>query len=556
MSDVRIGVYFDRAHMTGSEWQMLQSVMATDGLRLAVVVEASGRDAAPVTERPAAIGALRAVAWKAANWSDQLLSTSLRKSNARHLKYSVDARHGLEKIPPDIPRTEIDVAAESLAAADQADVLQRIAACDLDVLVCFGRIAPARPLARFSRFGLWGFLHSNGVTERGRPPGFWEWYRKTGDTGTRLCRWSDGSDDGATIAAASYRTNFISWNENRRRVVAASTIMLLDALAQLRDRGEVPEARCQPFGPSDQQADAPPHPIVSLAALAKLAARWLLYVADRLFVREQWRLLVHEGPSDGVPLQHFDALTPPPDRFWADPFVLSREGRNFVLFEDYSFRSRLGKISAIEFKDGKVVDYGTVLEPPHHLSFPFLFEFENELYMIPESNNASTVEIWKCQEAPYRWEKFRTIMTGVRACDTVLFPHDGTWWLFTRIRRINQQNTSELHLFYSDHPFSQDWQPHPLNPVCRDAKTGRMGGKILRSRDGKIVRCAQSNCHRYGYSIVFCEIRTLTRDDYEERIVSEIKPRWAPGLIGTHHYDSDGRLTAVDACFRRLKRPF
>ena len=64
--------------------------------------------------------------------------------------------------------------------------------------------------------------------------------------GTRLCRWSDGSDDGATIAAASYRTNFLSWNENRRRVVAASAIMLLDALAQLRDRGEVPEPRCQP----------------------------------------------------------------------------------------------------------------------------------------------------------------------------------------------------------------------------------------------------------------------------------------------------------------------
>ena len=53
--------------------------------------------------------------------------------------------------------------------------------------------------------------------------------------------------------------------------------------------------------------------------------------------------------------------------------------------EDYDFRTKRGKISVFEINGNKYEELGTALDEPFHLSYPFIFTVDNELYMCPET---------------------------------------------------------------------------------------------------------------------------------------------------------------------------
>ena len=258
-------------------------------------------------------------------------------------------------------------------------------------------------------------------------------------------------------------------------------------------------------------------------------------------------------PPGSVPISDFRTLVSPHDRYWADPFLVSRDGSHFIFVEDFRYADRKGRISVLEFKDGKIRDYQEIIDTPYHLSFPFIFEHDENLYMIPESSQNNSIDVWSCEKFPYSWRKSHVLMDNVAAVDTVLFEDGNTWWMFTNLRRIKQENLAELHIFYSDHPLSSEWRPHPLNPVVREARNARMAGRVFRTNDGRIIRCAQDNRFRYGYGIVFCEVTCLTQDSYDERIVEELKPLWDRNVVGCHHLDGNSKLTVIDAEFRSVR---
>ena len=61
-----------------------------------------------------------------------------------------------------------------------------------------------------------------------------------------------------------------------------------------------------------------------------------------------------------------------------------------------------------------------VIEEPYHLSYPFLFEFEGELYMIPEKARATRVDLYRCVAFPYQWELVKTLIEGFALADSTL----------------------------------------------------------------------------------------------------------------------------------------
>ncbi|HEU0082655.1 MAG TPA: hypothetical protein VFQ87_07240, partial [Bradyrhizobium sp.] len=88
-------------------------------------------------------------------------------------------------------------------------------------------------------------------------------------------------------------------------------------------------------------------------------------------------------------------LADPGHRFYADPFPVKWQGRTFVFFEDLDHRTGKGIISATEFGDaGPVGEVVPVLEEPWHLSYPFLIEHNDDLWMIPESSEHRDVALY------------------------------------------------------------------------------------------------------------------------------------------------------------------
>ena len=125
----------------------------------------------------------------------------------------------------------------------------------------------------------------------------------------------------------------------------------------------------------------PPVPLAAGVHLLRLVRS----VLTRLWWRDQWQLEVL--PSVGGTSSDRGAavaIRPPEAVFWADPFLLRRNQRTWILFEELAFATNRGHISAIEIDVAgrPVAAPRVVLREPWHLSYPFLWQEGGRLYMI------------------------------------------------------------------------------------------------------------------------------------------------------------------------------
>jgi len=270
----------------------------------------------------------------------------------------------------------------------------------------------------------------------------------------------------------------------------------------------------------------------------------------KLLFFEQWIILF--SPA-GKRWADFSPLLPPKDRIWADPFLWERDGKKVIFYEEQFLDTLRGRISCIILDDaGQIAENFPVLERPYHLSYPFLFEYDEQLYMLPESKQSHRIELYRCLHFPDEWAFERVLMPNVDAVDSTLLAFEGKWWLFTTLLSESGSSWEELSLFYADHPLSDVWTPHPQNPIVRDVHNARSAGRIFTS-EGQLIRPAQDCSVRYGYATNFNRIRTLTENAYAETRISAFEPRFFSKYYATHTWNEVGTARVIDAQMWRLK---
>lgn len=233
-----------------------------------------------------------------------------------------------------------------------------------------------------------------------------------------------------------------------------------------------------------------------------------------------------------------EVISPPRNFYYADPFFWQQGEETWCFFESFDYRTGVGFISAGLFELNQLLNVRTVLEPGYHLSFPFLFEHEGQLFMMPESCASRRIELWRCIAFPDKWVLHKTALEGTNPADSTLAEIDGQWWLFTNISDDPFGDmSSELHLFRADSPMLGTLEPHPLNPVVFNSRCARNAGRIWK-QDGFFYRPAQDNSHgTYGYGLHLMRIEELTMERYRERSVRHIIPTFKRGIVGCHHLD-------------------
>jgi hypothetical protein len=272
---------------------------------------------------------------------------------------------------------------------------------------------------------------------------------------------------------------------------------------------------------------------------------------ERAF-RPQWFLLAGLGGPElrcRPDPKTLSPILPPEDRFWADPFAWSRGASRYVFCEEYPFSTRRGRISVLELGPDLLPKGAAVpiIDEPRHLSYPFLFEYQGQLYMVPETARSRRVDLYRCTQFPHRWILEGSLMTGIEAADATLVEHGGRWWLFCAARHGKERINESLLAFHADSPLSDVWTPHKRNPLVRDYSGGRPGGRIFRDSTGALMRPAQDCVPRYGYGLVLHRIETLTPERYAERRIWRISGRTAGGWRALHHLDWHDGLLVMDA---------
>lgn len=280
---------------------------------------------------------------------------------------------------------------------------------------------------------------------------------------------------------------------------------------------------------------------------------WKRSLAHYFF--EQWVILLAPGSySSEMPRwETFKPILPPPDRDWADPFVWFQGGTYYIFIEEKLYSTNIGRILCLTL-DAKmnVLSSEVVLEKPYHLSYPFLFQHQGELYMVPESHQNNSIDLYKCKNFPFQWEFEKTLVPNIRAVDATLVEKDATWWLFANSFEKGGSSWDTLHLYMADDPLSDEWTAHPQNPIVKDIHSARPAGRFL-VKDGCLIRPSQGSFIRYGHHINFNQVITLNETCYKESATGLLTaPREGP-YLATHTWNESHGLIAIDAIRRRWK---
>jgi hypothetical protein len=274
--------------------------------------------------------------------------------------------------------------------------------------------------------------------------------------------------------------------------------------------------------------------------------------------RVGWRFvsgadILDRGDLEGEPWR---TIPNPGLRCLADPFPIAWRGKMYVFAEDFDHLEGKGVISVIPFDaDGPCGDPVPVLAEPWHLSYPFLYQDQTGIWMIPESSEKRELNIYRGTDFPTRWVREATLLQDVCVADATILRHSGRFWMFTTESRSGR-STDSLSIFVADRLLGP-WRPHLKNPVLLDVASARSGGNVV-VRNGRLWRPVQDCRTRYGGALGLAEILELDESKYCQIVRTVLRPcaAWAGRRL--HTLNRAGNLECIDgsANLLRFKRLF
>ena len=526
---MRIGILVDSLRLSGWRKAVFKRLLDSTEAQIALVILQSETDVG------APVGVISRKVWEIANFAERKLAQRLlHRPLARVRGFAAATLNGEE--------FDFSARLQDVRGAE-SDETEIIAGAKLDAVIDLSRM-PAGVDASLTKLGVWRLAPRRTPQDRSAPLGFWELYR--GEPLVELAVLRRDADGSESEVASACHCNFMwSWSMNDL-LLGMKGASLLETAMKSGEGGSSPR-EAEPT-----LANAGHAPVFFARNYARLAVD----ATERALSEDRWRILLSRG--DG---QASTIIEPPSHSYWADPFITVRGDQHHIFFEEYFFDTRRGVISHVCVENPKPgetlreLKSTVIIDEPHHLSYPFLFDHKGELFMIPESSAARTVEVWRATDFPLGWTRETTLLSGVSAADSSLLQWDGRWWLFTNIDRSGtNDHRSELHIFFADDPLAGPWTPHPRNPVVVDARCGRMAGGFLKAEDGRPIRCGQVQGRKYGQEVSYRLITELTESAYSEAPIEGVAPIIVSKGARTHHVVSRDGMVVADECFMGLKR--
>ena len=396
------------------------------------------------------------------------------------------------------------------------------------------------------RYGGWFFRVDEFSPARGGLPSFWGIHTNRLTSGVFLEKRTSQRNRRTILRAGNYRAIHYSFTKNVDYIYARASAWVSEICRDIvRQKADYLDEEPEP-------REAYPAPIpgnlqVLGFGLRLIKNRIKKWAQDALML-EQWNIGVIRRPIEEVikndsPLSIQWLLAPSRKEAFADPFPI-RSQKSLVFFENFNHRQDKGKISVttLDFSEERR-EISVSLEKLHHLSYPFVFEHEGEVYMIPEEWSTNRITLYRAVRFPSDWRAVSVLVDDIAAVDATLFRHDGFWWLFCSPKE--DEFTATLLIFYARDLFGP-WHPHDQNPVKCDVRNSRSAGSLFRYKD-MIIRPAQDCSESYGGWIALNRVLELSPRQFREATLKVLKPDATnPFDKGIHTINPIGNVVVVD----------
>lgn len=274
-------------------------------------------------------------------------------------------------------------------------------------------------------------------------------------------------------------------------------------------------------------------------------------ISQRLFLSNEYFTIALRFKNDPYKDQKWRFfLNANKNRWFADPMIAVHNGKSYLFYE--ATEGMHGHIEVAEILDDcSLGECRVILSDNYHYSYPFVFCYNDEWYMIPESSDRSKVCLYKAVDFPYDWENV-SVLLNEKAVDTTVFEFNGKYFMLTyMINGVNEiviPKAYELDL--ENRRITRELKWEEPNGLCT------RGAGPLYYIENRLYRPAQMNReHRYGDGIVIYEINQCdscfseTKISEMRSISSKLKGRV---ITGMHTYTVSSDYEAVDIRIRDI----
>lgn len=178
--------------------------------------------------------------------------------------------------------------------------------------------------------------------------------------------------------------------------------------------------------------------------------------------------------------------------FLADPFFVKEKDTFYIFFEHATTKSR-ADIGLLTSVDGTNYKYrGTVLSQKFHLSYPQVFKYRNDFYMVPESKQANSVLLYKAHRFPFDWRVCDTLINNVQLVDPSIYISDSLNIM------VATDYAKNMYVYEADSLFGK-WKLHQ-KPIALIGTESRAGGRFFADKKGLLLP-VQNFTMGYGYGV-------------------------------------------------------
>ena len=245
-------------------------------------------------------------------------------------------------------------------------------------------------------------------------------------------------------------------------------------------------------------------------------------------------------------------------RYWrADPFLFKYNGTNYLFAELYDKRKSKGVLAYAKLNKNHCGRFRVCIKEDYHLSYPCVFQRENEVYMVPETKDNGNVTLYRAISFPRKWEKYKDICS-LPCVDTTPFVFKNEYYYFTTIASDKSSNDN-LYLIREKNGL--------IKQLLSDNICARSAGNVINFGE-KLIRPSQDDT-TYGDAVVFNKVDSLA-DDYKETAFRRILPPgnnkddrefcvtidgYCNGIFdGLHTYNVNEDYEVIDLRYPRRKK--
>lgn len=234
----------------------------------------------------------------------------------------------------------------------------------------------------------------------------------------------------------------------------------------------------------------------------------------------------------------------PKDRWYADPFILAVTNSTVeLLVERYKYEDGKGVLShlLINRKNNHLIRESVILELTTHLSFPFIIEENDVIYVMPENYQSGKLSV-------YEYDRYHNqlinqhILINEPLVDAVCKKIDGYYYIFaTKYDDNFYEAAKTLYVYRST---SLKGRYILIQTISHEKAEVRGAGEII-ELGGNFIRPSQDCNDGYGRGVIFSKLN-LKDGIFEIAEYDRLFPSDRRYSLGLHTYNRTSDIVVVD----------